>query len=438
MKKLFLLTLLLAAISIGCGRSTSSNTNTAEVPKPLQVETILAKQVEIPTYVEATGSLASDAESNVAPTIGGKIVRVNFDVGSYVKQGEPLVELDAGDARIRLNQALAQTEQQRKAVKQAEAGVEQAIANLRQTQIRLGVKDGQSFDIETFSQVINVRAQLEFAEKELRRYEKLLATGDVSKSAYDQKKAARDGLTGQLAEARSNAAVAVKAITTAERAVEAARTQVASARAAVATSETQIAQARKGVSDNVVYAPISGYVSERNADPGEYISPNQPNAKLATIVRTAVLRLKIDIPEQNIGKVGVGQGVSAQVSSYPDRKFAGTITRILPGLNPQSRTLTVEAEIENVNGILKPGQFATVRITQSKPEPAILVPAKAIKADGERNIAYIIKDGIAEERQVVTGLLENDMIEIKQGIAENERVAVTGVERLSDGAVVGK
>ena len=73
--------------------------------------------------------------------------------------------LDARDAQIRLEQAQAQVEQQRKAVEQAEAGVEQAIANLRQTQVRLGVKDGENFDIKDFSQVISVTAQLKLAEK---------------------------------------------------------------------------------------------------------------------------------------------------------------------------------------------------------------------------------------------------------------------------------
>ncbi len=435
--KNYLLVILAGALAAACGGGPTDQKNDANSDAgPVQVETALAKVVEIPSYFEATGTLASDAESNVAPAIGGKIVRVNFDVGSYVRKGEPMVELDAGDASIRLSQARAQAEQQRKAVAQAEANVAQAIANLRQTQARLGVKDGETFDINDFSQVINVNAQLKLAEQELKRYEKLLESGDVSRSAYDQKKATRDGLIGQLAEARSNAAVSMSAITTAQKAVDVAKTQVANAKAAVTTAETQVAQALKGVRDNTIFAPISGYVSERNADPGEYISPNQPNAKLATIMRTAVLRLNIDVPEQSIAKVAVGQGVSAQVSAYPDRKFAGTIRRILPGLNPQSRTLTVEAEIENVGGLLKPGQFATVRITQSKPAPAVMIPAKAVRADGDRNIVFVIKDGIASERIVQTGLLENDMIEIKQGVAENEKVAITNVGKLGDGVIV--
>ncbi len=438
-KTLFLMIAAVFAVS-SCRNSVAENADAnSNTDTPIvNIETTLAKVQQIPTYLEATGTLSSDAESNVAPAIGGKVLRVYFDVGSYVEKGNALVQLDAGDAQIRLKQAQAQADQSRKAIKQAEAGVDQAIANLRQNQARLGLTSGSNFDINKFSQVISVTAQLRLAEKELDRYEKLIESGDVSRSAYDQKKAQRDQLLGQLEEARSNAAVAIKAIQTAESAVATARTQVGNAQAALATAQTQVEQARKGIIDNTIYAPISGYVSERNADPGEFISPNQPNAKIATIVRTAVLRLKINVPEQSIGKVAVGQGVSAQVSAYPDRKFAGTIIRILPSLNPQSRTLTVEAEIENVGGMLKPGQFATVRITQSKPEPAIMIPAKAVRSDGDQNIVFVVKDGVANERVVQTGLLENDMIEIKRGVLENEVVATTNVDKLSDGVIVSQ
>lgn len=430
---------LMAAACGGFGAAdANSNAKANTENQVVSVETSLAKIEQIPTYLEATGTLASDAQSDVAPTVAGKIERVNFDIGSYVRKGDALVQLDASDARIRLRQAEAQVEQQRSVINQAEAGVQQAIANLRQTQIRLGVGDGETFQIRDFSQVKSVTAQLTLAEKELARHEKLIQTGDVSRSSYDKARAQRDQLIGQLDEARANAAVAIKAITTAEKAVDSSRAQVGTAQSALVSSKTQVDQARKTVSDNVVYSPISGYVSERNADPGEYISPSQPNAKIATIVRTAVLRLKIDIPEQDIGKVAVGQGVATQVSAFPDRKFAGTITRISPTLNIQSRTLTVEAEIENVDGLLKPGQFATVRITQSKPASAVMIPARSVKASGEQNLVYVIKDGVATERLVQIGLLEGDMIEIKLGVEENEVVAVSNIDKLSDGVIVNR
>lgn len=410
-------------ILAGCGSQASSvNTNANTQTQIVDVETTQATVLPIPTYIEATGNLASDAQTDVAPAVGGKIVQVNFDVGSYVQKGSVLLRLDDRDARIRIEQAEAQVQQQRKAV-------DQAIAALRQAQIRLNVRDGETFNIETFSQVKSVQANLVLAERELQRSERLFATGDISRSILDQRRAQRDALLGQLDEARSNAAVAVRAINSAEAAV-------ASARAAVQTAETQVDQARKSLVDTVVYAPISGYIAERTADVGEYISPNTPNTKIATIVRTSTLRLKIDVPEQSIGKIANGQGISLQTSAYPDRNFAGTVVRVSPSLNATARTLTVEADVPNTEGLLKPGQFATVRITQPQPENAVMIPATAVKVEGDLNKVYVVKDGAARERLVQLGLLENGLIQVKQGVAEGELIATTNLNELFDGVFV--
>ena len=113
----------------------------------------------------------------------------------------------------------------------------------------------------------------------------------------------------------------------------------------------------------LVFSPIDGYVAERTADLGEYVSPT---TKVATVVRINPLRIRIDIPEQAIPAVTVGQSVSVTTSAWPDKNFSGRIARISPNVTPTSRTLTVEAEIENSSGVLKPGQFATVRILQSR------------------------------------------------------------------------
>jgi len=270
----------------------------------------------------------------------------------------------------------------------------------------------------------------------LGRAERLLETGDIARTIYDQRKAQRDQLRAQLDEARSTAAVAVAAIRTAQTQIGNALAAVNTARSAADAAKTQVASAQKAISDTTVYAPISGYVSERTADVGEFISPSAPNAKVATIVRTSVLRMRIDVPEQSIGQVKNGQGISLQTSAFPDRTFSGTVTRIAPNLNQTSRTLIVEAEVENTEGLLKPGQFATVRITQSTPKPTVMIPVSAIKAEGETNKVFIVKDGRAEERIVKTGVLENNLIEIQQGVQENESVAVSNVGQLYDGVSI--
>ena len=444
------LALFLTACGSASKANTTANSNSNAAPTTVDITTKQAIVKNMPTYFEVTGNLSSDAQTDVSPTIGGKIVEVNFDIGSYVQKGDVLVRIDPRDAQIRLEQALRQIEQQkaqveqvRATVGQAEAGVNQAIANLRQTQIRLGLTEGSTFDINKFSQVISTKAQLDLAEKELKRAERLLETGDVSRSFYDQKLAARNQLLGNMEESKSNAAISIKAILTAQEAVKVAQAQVATANAnvrnaeaALNTSLTTIDQARKALSDTAVYAPISGYISERVADLGEFTNPNTPNSKIATIIRTSVLRMRIDVPEQSISQIKLGQSISLQTSAYPDRNFAGTVTRISPSLNATSRTLVVEAEVDNGNNLLKPGQFATARITQSAAKPTVMIPTVAVKTEGDTSKVFVIKDGRAAERTVKLGVLEGDKIEVQQGVAEGEMVATSNLNQIYDGVSV--
>ena len=441
-RKIALLSLavVFAVFAAACGGSRAesnknTNTGTAGAVTVVDVTTAQAEARELPQYFEATGSLASDASNDVAPTVGGKVVQVNFDVGSYVNRGDVLVKLDDRDARIRLEQTEAQVAQAQSSVRQAEANARQAEANVRQTQSRLGLTEGSAFNIETFSQVRAAQAQLELAEKELRRHERLLESGDVSRSAYDQRKAQRDQIRAQLDEARSTAAVAVSAIRTAMAAADAARAQVSTAQRAVEAVQTQIDSARKAISDTVITSPISGSVSERNADVGEFVATS---GKIATIVRTNPIRMRIDIPEQSVSNVRVGQSISLNTSSTPDRQFSGTIVRILPGLNPTSRTLVAEAEVNNIDGLLKPGQFATVRILLPQSRPAVVIPMRAVRQDGTTNSVFVINGGRAEQRFVQVGSIENDMIEVKSGVRADERVAVSNLELLTDGIEVAQ
>jgi RND family efflux transporter MFP subunit len=153
-------------------------------------------------------------------------------------------------------------------------------------------------------------------------------------------------------------------------------------------------------------------------------------------VRTNPLRVRIDVPEQAIQEVRVGQSVSATTSAWPDRNFSGRVARIAPNVSAQSRTLTVEAEIDNSNGALKPGQFATVRILEERAEPAVLVPARAVVTEAGVSRVFVIKNGHAEQRLVQTGQTEGDLIEIKQGVAADELVATSNQQQLTDGVAV--
>jgi RND family efflux transporter MFP subunit len=414
-RKLKVLILLLALVAAGpfvvsCGGSKANsrkdepNANT----QPAIVEgvaTAAAIKRELPRFFDATGSLAGDQQTDVAPQTSGKVVAIGVDIGSYVRRGQTLVQLDEAELKLRVDQAVAQVEQAKAAVRQAEE--------------KIGLRSGQAFDPNRVAEVAAAKVAFDLAEKNLRRAEKLIESGDVSRSFYDEQRARSDQLKEQyevaLAQARQNYA-----------AVDVARTNVANAQAVLAL-------AKKNLSYAVIAAPLDGFVVERTADLGEYVSPQQ---KVVTIVRTNPLRIRIDIPEQAIPEVKVGQSVSITTSAWPDKNFAGRIARIAPNVTATSRTLTVEAEIENSSNALKPGQFATVRILQERAEPAVLVPARAVVNEAGVSRVYVIKNGHAEQRLVQTGQTDGDLIEIRNGVAATELVATSNLEQLSDGIAV--
>jgi multidrug efflux pump subunit AcrA (membrane-fusion protein) len=399
--------LLLFAISCGGSKANvrKDETSTAAQPAPVEVTTAPAIVRELPRFFEATGSFSGDEQTDVSPSIAGKVVAVAVDLGSYVRRGQTIVRLDEVDLRLRVEQAQAQ--------------LDQAKAGVRQAEEKVGIRPGQSFDINKLPEVANARVALELADKNLRRAEKLIESGDISRSTYDQQKAQRDQLKEQFESALSLARQNYAAVMT--------------ARANVANAESQINLARRNLSYTNVYSPIDGYVADRPADLGEYVSTT---TKVATVVRINPLRVRIDIPEQAIPTVKVGQSVSVTTSAWPDRNFSGRIARISPNVTPTSRTLTVEAEVENGSGVLKPGQFATVRILESRAEPATLVPARAVRTESGVSRVFVIKDGRAQERSVQLGQTEGDLVEIKSGVAGGENVATNNIEQLSDGVVV--
>ncbi|HVS82619.1 MAG TPA: efflux RND transporter periplasmic adaptor subunit [Pyrinomonadaceae bacterium] len=410
--KLTLIVLLATAAGasfIACGRSNSQPNNSSPSASPsanlIEVSTTPAISRQLPRFFEATGSLAADVQTDVQPQTAGKVVLVGVDMGSAVKKGQMLVRLEAADYKLRVDQAVAQLDNAKAAVKQAEE--------------KIGLRPNQQFVPERVADVSAARANYDLAESNFQRAQKLVESGDISRAEYDQRKSQRDALRqvyeSAIAQARQNYA-----------AVLVARTNVTNA-------QTQVNMAQRTLSYTVVAAPIDGFVLERPVDVGAYVATT---TKIATIVRTNPLWIRIDIPEQAVPQIRNGQSVSLTTSSWPDRSFSGHIARVSPNVSATSRTLTVEAEIDNRSGTLKPGQFGTVRILLPQSEAAVLVPQRALRTISGATYVFVIKNGHAEQRLIQSGQTESDLVEIKSGVAADEVVATSNVDQLSDGAAV--
>jgi multidrug efflux pump subunit AcrA (membrane-fusion protein) len=100
--------------------------------------------------------------------------------------------------------------------------------------------------------------------------------------------------------------------------------------------------------------------------------------------------------------------------------------------------MTAEAEVNNIDGLLKPGQFASVKILLPEARRAVMVPTSAVRQEGTTARVYVVKDGRAQERIVTLGEVENEMVEVKNGVAPDERIATNNLEQIYDGVQVNQ
>ncbi len=412
------------AVLAGCGGSKSAEASKAAGPAPPAVVNVSVAQAitkPINASVQVTGSFVAMESSDVAPEAAGRVIDTPVNVGDFVKQGQVLAKLENRDAQLRLDQA--------------KAAEQQAEAALRQAQSRIGLGAGQNFDPNKVPEVLAAKAaydsavaQAKLAEADAQRYENLIKTGDVSRSAYEKARTSAD-----TAEAQANSAKQQY-----EATLNGARQNfqgVMTAQASLAGAHSQVEMAEKALQDTVIRAPFDGYVSARPIAVGQYVALTN---KIATVLRVTPIKLDLQVPESNAPAMKLGGTVEANVPGYPNRTFVGKVTAINPAVDPNSRTFSVEAQFANSDLALKPGMFATARILLGGTSDGIFVPTKAVIMDASTNSSqvYFIRDGKARVAVVQLGAKDGDNTQILSGLSPNAVVAIDHLQDLYDGVSV--
>ena len=395
--------------------------NSAPADAPVAVTIAKTEARNVPAVIQTTGSLVADESSNVAPKVAGKVANINVNIGDFVSQGTVIAKIEDSDARRRLASA--------------QASVKQAVAAVRQAEARLGLGPNGSFNASSIPEVRSANANYEQALAELRqaeanekRYRDLVQSGDTAMITYEQYRTARD-----TARARANAAKEQldAQINNAKQNNQA----IASAQASVEAAQTQVETAKQELADTVVRAPFSGFVTNRQVAPGEYVSSANT---IATIIRSNPIKIQMQVAEADVPSVLIGRGVSVQVDAYRDRRFAGTVSAINPSVDPNSRSAIVEAKVENGDNALRAGMFATARINKEGGATGIFVPRSAVYSHEPTGSfrAFVIVEGVAKLRVIQLGAEEGDSIQILSGLNADETVATSNLDQLYEGAKV--
>ncbi len=202
--------------------------------------------------------------------------------------------------------------------------------------------------------------------------------------------------------------------------------------ATLKANEARVAFARSRLSDTIIAAPFAGRVGLRRVSVGGLVNPG---TVITTLDDTSTIKLDFTVPETLISSVREGLGIVARSVAYPGEEFAGKVASIDSRVDPTTRSVTVRATLPNERGLLKPGMFLTVRLTRGASD-ALLVPEQALVPEQGNVYVFVVKDGLAEKRQVRTGERRVGEVQILAGLAAGEQVVTEGTQKLRDGAPV--
>ena len=247
---------------------------------------------------------------------------------------------------------------------------------------------------------VDAQTNLEKTALDLERYERLLADGAVSQESVDN-----------LRFAHANAA----------------------AKLDVAKGALDAAQSRLG--GTTVSTPRAGIIQKRYYQEGYYA---KVGTALFNIADISTLLAKIDVPEGYVASVAPGGAVDFTIPSMAgdDKTARGTITRVAPVADSASRTFEAEVSIDNRDGRLKGGVYADAVITTKAKQNVLTVPFSAIVMRDDQRTVYVVEDDTAVRRVVTTGYIGDDLVEILDGISENDFVIAGGQNKLRDGSKV--
>jgi len=202
----------------------------------------------------------------------------------------------------------------------------------------------------------------------------------------------------------------------------------------VKTGEVELASAEAELDKTSLYAPRDGVMGSRDAEVGEFVTPQN---KIATLYDITEVFVELGIVEKDIDKIALGQDVAVKVDAYPDKDFRGTVDNIFPVIEGKSRTLTVKVGVRNPDAMLLPGMFARAMITIAEFKNAIVIPSMSLNKTKEGYKIFTVDQGnTAKSRPVEVAYVTTDYTVIKSGVYEGELVVTDTPQELKDGMPV--
>ena len=183
-----------------------------------------------------------------------------------------------------------------------------------------------------------------------------------------------------------------------------------------------------------VTAPFDGVVTDRAVHVGSLVGPTgDPMLRVQQVSR---LRVVVSVPEAALESVEQGETIRLTVPAHPGETFTGKVARIGQALDPRTRTMPVELDVENTIGRLAPGMYAQVAWAMRRARPSLFVPATAIATTTERTFVVRIRNSRAEWVDVKRGVSADLLVEVFGALNAGDQVAVRGTDEIRQGTAV--
>lgn len=374
-----LVLLTLTGISTSC-RQSAADKQTKVAAEPIRVHIAHAAVKPMVRSVVVTGSFHSREQSTLSVKVPGRLETISVDIGSVVKAGDRLAQIERADYELRLKQAEAVLGQARAVVGLPPEG------------------DDDTVDIEDTGTIRQAKAVLQEAASNRNRTRQLHADKIAPQSELETVEAAH--------------AVALSKY---QDAIEEIRGRVA----LVLQRRAEVNLARKQLTDTITTAPFDGIIHQRLANVGEYLQAGTP---LVVIAGVDPLRLRLEVPEREATQIRAGQTVRVTVSGNTN-VYSTQIARVSPILIEANRMLLVEADVP-ARPPLRPGLFAQAEIVVSESDPVLCVPEGAIANFVGLEKVFVVKEGKAMEKSISTGRRRGGLVEILSGVSAGEAVVI--------------
>ena len=368
-------------VLVSCGKGDPSKAAGKAEMAERPVRVARAEVRAMPRMIHVNGSLAAQEQSTLSAKVTGRLERLSVDIGSVLRQGELVAQIEPRDYDL---------------------GLQQAAAALAQSRAALGLPlegDDDRIELERVTAVKQAKAVLEESGKNRDRVQRLSVSGIASQSEVDTVESAH-----------------TVALARYEAAIEDGRGRMAT----VAQRRAELELARKRLADASVRAPFDGTVQARPASVGEYVAAGTP---IVQLVKTDPLRLRLEVPERECILVRTGQVVLLLVEGDTNT-YRGELARLSPALDDQTRMLRVEADVPR-EGSLRPGLFARARIIVTEREKALTVPLEALTTFAGLEKVVGVREGKAVEQVIATGRRGPDWVEVLSGLEAGEAVVLS-------------